>query len=618
MAIVFVGGVEGSATNGGNVTLDLTALTGGAESAAAAGDVVIVLGAMSSTQTVTIPAAYISLVNATSTKVGWKQMGATPDTSVTVTGSGSGTNATAGIAFVYRGVDLGSITAATTTGTSTNPDPPSIVTVTPNAVVVAGFRTAILDTSVTAPTSYAHQFDVAGDDNNDVTVGMSDRTIASPTTEDPAAWTGVSSAAWQSFSVRLHEAKPFDYDVELPDAFHIIRAAKPFDPPNLQAVTLAPPPEPPFFGLVLEAQGIPKNLPEASAFDPPNLTIGTLSLSIPLLRGPVVSRIAALRSALLSEVPNLLGTTLAPAAPAGDPFRGYTADRASTRAREAKPLDPPNLQATTLAPAPAGDPFRGYTADRANTRARQTRVFEPPDLSLTTLAPPPGPAPFFGSANPLASRIVRAVQLISPDRVAGAAPAAPGTPFFGYTADRAGVRNRAVKGFDPPNNARSPSNFLVTVFGGASDKLRPAVSEHPPNTLITALTEAPPQAPFSVTDWPTPKLARAIAGAPHFEPSLLATLFTPQPKPFLNDDWPLPYPRRFAAKPYDFTLNPLLFEGATSVSLTQTLEELTLNATLRKANWIPQSGNPDDWTPQSGSGGSWTPQSGSSGSWTPQ
>lgn len=348
MAIVFVGGVEGSAANGGNVTLDLTALTGGASATAATGDVVIVLGAMSASQTVSLPASYNLLDSATSVKIGWKMMPATADTSVVVTGSGSGTNSTAGIAFVYRGVDPGSLLATSATGSSTNPDPPSITTVTPNAVVVACMATQVLDTAVTCPSGYAHQFDVAGDDNNDITIGMSDISVASPSTENPAAWTNVSTAGWRAVTIRIHEAKPFLND-QLPDANHIRRAGAPSDPPNLQASTLAP------------------------------VVAGTPSI---IYRIPLIGNAReAKRPVWFDIAPNLFGNTLAPAAPpAGAPFFGATFET-PRRTLRVVPLISPDRVATAPTVA-GGDPLYGYSSELASVRLKPAKPFDPPNLAL--------------------------------------------------------------------------------------------------------------------------------------------------------------------------------------------------------------------------------------------
>jgi hypothetical protein len=133
-------------------------------------------------------------------------MGATPDTSATVTGSGNANHGTAAIAFVFRGVCPATpedATATTTTGSSTNPDPPSINTVTDIAAVIAGANSAANDTSITAPSGYGNQFDIVGDDTNDVTAGLSWKTVATAGAENPASWTNWSTGAWRSFSIAL-------------------------------------------------------------------------------------------------------------------------------------------------------------------------------------------------------------------------------------------------------------------------------------------------------------------------------------------------------------------------------------------------------------------------------
>jgi hypothetical protein len=207
MAIQFVGGVKGSAVDGGNVVLDLTALTGGLASSPSENDLVLLSGGSAGGGTVSLPGDYtLTAINFTATKVGRKAMGATPDTSVTVTGSGNANHGTAAIAFVFRGVcpvTPEDATATTTTGSSTNPDPPSITTVTDNAAVIAGANSTANDTSITAPSGYGSQFDIVGDDTNDITIGLSWKAVAAAGAENPAAWTGWSTGGWRSFSIAL-------------------------------------------------------------------------------------------------------------------------------------------------------------------------------------------------------------------------------------------------------------------------------------------------------------------------------------------------------------------------------------------------------------------------------
>jgi len=210
MAIGFRGGVEGSAINGGNITLDLTALTGGSGTAALAGDVVHVLASNSGGGTIAISTAgYTLLLDQVASDYGRKVMGSTPDTSVNITGSGNANHSVVAIALVFSGVDNTKpedATTTTATGSSTNPDPPSITTTTTDAWVVAAMVTAVLDTSVTAPTGYGNQFDIAGDDTSDTTIGMATKTVATPGAEDPAAWTNVSTAGWRGITVALRQA----------------------------------------------------------------------------------------------------------------------------------------------------------------------------------------------------------------------------------------------------------------------------------------------------------------------------------------------------------------------------------------------------------------------------
>lgn len=121
-AATFIGQVNGNANNGGDVTLSLTGLSNGTSSSASTGDIVVVIGAAGGQiNQVAAPVrntdtSWTTLIDGSqqtgfsqlrepSCYVGYKVMGATPDTSVTVSGSGNSATSTAAVAFVFSGIN---------------------------------------------------------------------------------------------------------------------------------------------------------------------------------------------------------------------------------------------------------------------------------------------------------------------------------------------------------------------------------------------------------------------------------------------------------------------------------------------------------------------------------
>jgi hypothetical protein len=126
------------------------------------------------------------------------------DTSVTCIGNGSNQYNYMGI--VFRNVDQSVIEDAVTTsasGSSANPDSPSITTVTDNALVMSIASTATGDSTVTDPPGYtringtSHSF-------NSMYASYLIKTPAGA--EDPGAWTNWSSGSWFALTVALRPA----------------------------------------------------------------------------------------------------------------------------------------------------------------------------------------------------------------------------------------------------------------------------------------------------------------------------------------------------------------------------------------------------------------------------
>jgi len=127
-------------------------------------------------------------------QVGYKFMGATPDTSVTITGgSGSTADALAVAVHVWRNVDPTTpldVTATTSSQLNTGiPNPPAITPVTAGAQIIVAAGTAHTGGVDTFGATYLSNFRTFGsNDDNDATVGIGNIALTSGS-YDPAAWT---------------------------------------------------------------------------------------------------------------------------------------------------------------------------------------------------------------------------------------------------------------------------------------------------------------------------------------------------------------------------------------------------------------------------------------------
>ena len=218
--IQYVGGFVTSAAGGTtNVSISLTTLTGGLASAPAAGDLVIVSFATNGplgdiayriTGYTQVADLYSNDTYDTNLQVGYKIMGATPDTTVTITGgSGSTSSTLAATVSVWRNVDATSpldVTPTTVLLTNTAiPDPPAILPLTPGSriVVVAGAGHVVAAASFTA--SYLSNFITIGANGTyDCSIGTG-HVAWSAGTYDPAAWTfsSTNSANYSAAAVTM-------------------------------------------------------------------------------------------------------------------------------------------------------------------------------------------------------------------------------------------------------------------------------------------------------------------------------------------------------------------------------------------------------------------------------
>lgn len=162
-------------------------------SGTASGDVVYVASA--SHPLAAPPSGYTEIsLGSTTRMVVYRKVLSAADSSVTVSANGDSTAGNACLAIVLRGVS--NTTPEDTTPTESfisgsSVDGPSIVTVTANALVLSFGMAFVNDTSVTCPSGYINQSNINSNGSvSPTTLGMATKTISSPGTEDPGAWSG--------------------------------------------------------------------------------------------------------------------------------------------------------------------------------------------------------------------------------------------------------------------------------------------------------------------------------------------------------------------------------------------------------------------------------------------
>jgi hypothetical protein len=225
MAIDYVGGQTAGRTNASSAVSVNFALTGGLASTPAAGDLVIVTAVTGSAagnpaMAVTTPTGYTALgqlnqsaVTAdTSMNVSYKIMGGTPDTAVTIPGTGNNAFGEAYTIQVFRGVDATTpmdTTAISAGGTGTGrPNPGSITPVTAGAwVVICGGGAAGTGANYTAPANFTTDFlTTFGTDTTDAMVGSGYWSGWTSGAVDPAVYTGGTTGAndsWTAYTLAL-------------------------------------------------------------------------------------------------------------------------------------------------------------------------------------------------------------------------------------------------------------------------------------------------------------------------------------------------------------------------------------------------------------------------------
>lgn len=231
MALQYVGSVTGSAASS-LFTLDLTALTGGVDTAARSGDIVILacgyiesaftsVPGPSTTGYTQIAALYGNSTRDSNFGIHYKVMGGPADTSVTVAGAGTNLSGQVAIAHVWRGIDHTTrldVAATTATGTTSgSPDSPSITPTTTGAIILSvglgssaatssstgldfGVPTGMTNGVVTHITHSISPFETAS-------IGIASAAWSSGA-YDPAAWTGGSVSASDSWTAATIALRP--------------------------------------------------------------------------------------------------------------------------------------------------------------------------------------------------------------------------------------------------------------------------------------------------------------------------------------------------------------------------------------------------------------------------
>ena len=147
--------------------------------------------------------------------INYKFMGATPDTQVTVNGSGDAAYGSATAVHVWRGVDPTTpmdVTAQSATGiNSPNPNSPAITPTTTGAYIltIGGGSRSNNGVTMAAPTGYANAVAVqAQDSTQSFHVGIASIAWSGSGAEDPGAWTTGSTSTNDSWTAGTLALRP--------------------------------------------------------------------------------------------------------------------------------------------------------------------------------------------------------------------------------------------------------------------------------------------------------------------------------------------------------------------------------------------------------------------------
>lgn len=216
MAITFVGSATGTALNGLDATITLPA---GMQQ----NDIVLLGCCNGGNPGPNLPTGYTNIVaSGTGTllyRFCRKFMGASPDSTVLVTGTGSATDACSGVAMVFRGVDTTTpldVTPVTDGTVSGAPDAPSITPVTANCAIAIFGTSASNDTTPGTVTNYTSPSPstAAANDTNPVTTAGAYRILSggASVAQDPPAWSTWTSAKWVAESIALRPSSGTAWD----------------------------------------------------------------------------------------------------------------------------------------------------------------------------------------------------------------------------------------------------------------------------------------------------------------------------------------------------------------------------------------------------------------------
>lgn len=225
MPITYIDAATDNAANGADLSIDVSGL------GVAQNDVIYVFASIGHATTDNPSfavsgdnsGAYTELIEETGTAAVTEQtyviarqvQGATPDNTITVTvTSGTSENAVSGVARIYRGVDTTTPEDATlpssVSGNNSQPDGPSITTVTDGAFVIsfATARSAGSDTP-SAPSGYSNVAGINSQDSNTnayaITAHISKGGAGA---EDPGAWSGFTEATFRPWVTNTVAIRP--------------------------------------------------------------------------------------------------------------------------------------------------------------------------------------------------------------------------------------------------------------------------------------------------------------------------------------------------------------------------------------------------------------------------
>lgn len=207
--ITFVGDSVGSAGNGSNASINLLNIP------LLPGDFLLIIGSCNDRTATAGESATNGTTPLSDNAVGVNDIRARisykfyeeDDTTITITNTANSFDACSGIALAFRGVDTDNPFDAVTTsasGSASAPNPPSITTVTDNAMVVAIGASIDLDGSPGTVDGYSDTIVVTGNDTVDSTTAAAYKIKATAGAEDPGAWsTWNAPTAWVAFTAAL-------------------------------------------------------------------------------------------------------------------------------------------------------------------------------------------------------------------------------------------------------------------------------------------------------------------------------------------------------------------------------------------------------------------------------